>query len=200
MDNIKLADQHLVAMISSVDPDVKCCEIVGSINVETVSSPVMFRMTSLITQTLPNYKLYNIANLVDAAGPNWKALLADSTHAAKDFLPAELMSKFNKIDYSLIHIQQDPVKKYPIVNSPDPLHLGKNICTALEKSDSNYSKRYVKYKGCPMNLGMIKLCWLATGGNTAQLQETKLTMHHFVKDSNSRMNVALALSVLSASV
>lgn len=200
MDNLKLADQHLVAMISSIDPSVKCCEIIGSINVETVSAPVMFRMTSLITQTLPNYELCNIANLVDAASPNWKALLADSTHAAKDFLPAELMAKFSKIDYSMKHIQRDPVKNFPIVNSPDPLHLGKNICTALEKSDSKCSKRYIKYKGCPMNLGMIQLCWLATGGNTAQLQETKLTMQHFIKDSNSRMNVALALSVLSASV
>ena len=143
MDNLKLADQHLVAMISSIDPSVKCCEIIESINVETVSAPVMFRMTSLITQTLPNYELCNIANLVDAASPNWKALLADSTHAAKDFLPAELMAKFSKIDYSMKHIQRDPVKNFPIVNSPDPLHLGKNICTALEKSDSKFSKRYI---------------------------------------------------------
>ena len=55
MDNIKLADQHLVAMISSVDPDVKCCEIVGSINVETVSPTQALSRTNpipLATRTI----------------------------------------------------------------------------------------------------------------------------------------------------
>ena len=70
MDNIKLADQHLVATVSSVDPDMKCCEIIGSINVLIVSTPVMYRVTSLIMQKLPNSNLYNIVNLVDAAHPN----------------------------------------------------------------------------------------------------------------------------------
>ena len=60
---IKLADQHLVAMISSVDPAMKCCGNVGYTNVKIVSAPVMFNMTSLITQTLPNYRLYNITHL-----------------------------------------------------------------------------------------------------------------------------------------
>ena len=65
------------------------------------------------------------------------------------------------------HIAQDPVRKFPVVNSPGPLHVGKNVCTALEKSDPAFSHRNIKYKKFLVNLGMVKLCWLATGGNTA---------------------------------
>ena len=98
--------------------------------------------------------------MVNAASPNWKALFADSTHASKDFLPARLISKFNVIDHSTKHIAQYPVEKFPVVNSPDPLHLGKNVCTALKKSDLAFSHQNIKYKKCPVNLGMVKLCWL----------------------------------------
>ena len=38
------------------------------------------------------------------------------------------------------------------------------------------------------------------GGNTNQLQSTKLTMYHFIKDNNSRMICSLSLQILSASV
>ena len=50
-----------------------------------------------------------------------------------------------------------------------------------------------------MDLNMPKLCWLATGGGTVQLQETKLSWLHFLKDNNSRMDVALALELMSGS-
>ena len=110
------------------------------------------------------------------------------------------MEKFNDIDSSSPkHFQVDPVKKHPVAQLPDPWHLGKCICTALEKSDSAFSRRNIMYKNCPMNLGMVKLPWLATGRNTAQLHPTKLTMGHCIKDSNSRMDVSLTNQILSRS-
>ena len=42
--------------------------------------------------------------------------------------------------------------------------------------------------------------WRALGGGTSQLQESKLTAAHFNKKTFSRMNVALAMQVLSATV
>lgn len=80
----------------------------------------MHQMTGFITQTLPDYGLYNIANLVNTASLNWKALLADSSHDAKYFLPNELMTDFGDVDFALIHILVDPVKMFSIVNSSDP--------------------------------------------------------------------------------
>ena len=62
------------------------------------------------------------------------------------------------------------------------------------------SKRELKYGGAWISLGLIEEIWTKTCGNSGQLQTTRLTMRHFVKDSYSRMNVALSTQVLSGSV
>ena len=47
-----------------------------------------------------------------------------------------------------------------------------------------------------MYLLCIEDIWLALGGGSSQLQETKLTNYHFDKNAFSRMNVSLAMQVL----
>ena len=47
---------------------------------------------------------------------------------------------------------------------------------------------------------MVEDVWIQSDGMTGQLQETKLSIAHFDKNAYSRMNVSLAMQVLSASV
>ena len=47
---------------------------------------------------------------------------------------------------------------------------------------------------------MSEIVWRALGGGTLQLQELKLTTSHFYKNAFSRMDVALAMQTLSATV
>jgi hypothetical protein len=50
----------------------------------------------------------------------------------------------------------------------------------------------------PMNMGMIEYVWLKSGGATVQLQATKLTSNHFVKNVYLQMNESLATQLLLA--
>ncbi len=196
MDSIPLAKEHLVTIWSTVDPKIKdCSEVIASTGVEKPSAPIIFKMVNLTCQTIRRYKLQSIANVVDAHSSNWSALLHNSTHSAEDtlpnksepILPQELRDKYAEIDYSINFIISDPVTDEPIFNCPDPMHLTKNIVFALEKSWSKNHKRNILYKTgkCLMHLGLVKLVWLALGGGTAQLQQTKLSFYHFYKDNNS---------------
>ena len=114
-----------------MSPNVKCCKIISSSDVEKVLAPVMYRITKLCSQLLPLNKLWSIGNIIDATGPNWKALLADLTKAPKDILPRKLMDELKDTDFSLKNISVDPVLDFPVTNLPDLLHLTKNFCTAL---------------------------------------------------------------------
>jgi hypothetical protein len=87
-----------------------------------------------------------------------------------------------------------------VIFLPDMPHLTKNIKTCLEKLSLKVSKCELKHGGAQIPLCLIEEIWTKTCGNSGQLQTTRLNMHHFVKDSYSRMNVALATQVLSGSV
>ena len=78
--------------------------------------------------------------------------------------------------------------------------LVKCIVISLELSSRKNSKWDLKYGKCHLNLYMIEIVWRALGGGTLQLQESKLTASHFDKNAFSRMNVALAMQILSATV
>ena len=47
---------------------------------------------------------------------------------------------------------------------------------------------------------MAEDTWLETGGATGQFHVTTLTIYHFDKNAHYRMNVSLAMQVLSESV
>ncbi len=70
----------------------------------------------------------------------------------------------------------------------------------LEISLEKTSQRNIKYGKCPTNIKMIEEVWLKTGGATVQFHPTKLTIAHLDKNAHSRMNVSLAIQLLSSSV
>lgn len=196
---LALGKEHNITICTSMDPQIKCSEVCASTDVEKVTPQVMFDMTHLLAQTMPMFGFHCVANIVDAAGPNWKALLADSTLAAKDFLPQELMDQFEVIDFEIVHITKDIVTGEPIINAPDLLHLSKNVVTAMEMSWKKDHKRFIMYKKCPFHLGLVKDAFVATGGGSNQLQPTRLSSRHFNRDANSRMDCNAALNILSGS-
>ena len=54
--------------------------------------------------------------------------------------------------------------------------MSKNIVTALELSGMKKSQRKIKFGKCPMYLVCFEDIWLALGGASSQLHETKLTI------------------------
>ena len=138
--------------------------------------------------------------MADAAGSTWKAFGSMAEHPVSKVLPGILVDKYPTIDFSINIVHECPVSGAYVILLPDMPHLIKCICTALELSSRRDSKRDLKYGKCHMNLEMINNVWRALGGGASQLQESKLTAAHFDKNAFSRMNVALAMQVLSSTV
>ena len=201
MDELRLAHEHLVFKWTSIDPKIKCSEIVASINVEKVTPEVVAMVTEQLRNTIPIYGLYCAGQASDAAGANWVAAREiTATHSTKDILSEELMNNYPEIDFDVSIVAKDPVSEEWFVFIPDNSHLTKNVVTAIEKSSDKGSKRNIKYGKCPINLGMVEDIWFETGGATLQFHPTKLSIRHFDKNAYSRMNVSLAAQVLSGSV
>ncbi|KAL9182387.1 hypothetical protein ACHAXT_013039 [Thalassiosira profunda] len=201
MDELKLAKEHLVFKWTSIDPNVKCSEIVASINVNKVTPEIITEITEILGDTMPVNGLECVMETSDAAGCNWVAFKdIMATHSIHDVLPAELMAEYPEIDFDIMCVCQDPDSKEFFLFLPDMPHLTKNIVTAIELSANKTAKRDIKYGKCPVNLGMIEEIWLETGGATGQFHDTKLTIRHFAKNAFTRMCVSLAMQVLSMSV
>ncbi|KAL7527593.1 hypothetical protein ACHAXR_005041, partial [Thalassiosira sp. AJA248-18] len=200
LDELRLAGEHLVFKFTSIDPDIKCSEVVASINVERVTPEIITTVQDLLEDMLPIYGLYVGFGASDAAGCNWVAYKSKATHSIRDMLPEELRNEYPDIDFDLKIACRHPVTDDWIIFIPDMPHLTKNIVTALEYSGSQFQKRNIKYGKCPMHLFLIQNIWFAMDGHTSQLQESKLSMAHFEKNAYSRMNVILAMQILSATV
>jgi hypothetical protein len=154
----------------------------------------------MLRDTLPIYTLKVSRGAADAAGCNWSAFKSMSNHPISKLLPTTLTDEYKSINFDIKIVHEDPVSGTFIIFLPDMPHLIKNIVTALELSSNSKSKRDIKYGKCPLTLWLIENVWRAMGGDTCQLQETKLTIHHFHKNAYSRMNVSLAMQILSLSV
>ena len=85
-------------------------------------------------------------------------------------------------------------------------HIIKRIVNALELSNpSSRSRRKLsKFDGAavrPLCLAMIRGAWESLGClELGQIRESKLTLQHVEKNAFSRMNVRLAVQVVSQSV
>ena len=94
LDNLLLAEEHLVFKFSSVDPGVKCSEIVASVNVAKVKSSIITAIMISLRDLLPMVGLEIGMVMSDAAGCNcvlfWDTL---STHTFRDALPCEILNK-----------------------------------------------------------------------------------------------------------
>ncbi|KAL7542027.1 hypothetical protein ACHAWF_011062 [Thalassiosira exigua] len=200
LDELRLAGEHLVFKWTSIDPDVKCSIIFASINVEKVTPEILTTVLELLMDTLPLYGLGIAFETSDAAGCNWKATENLVTLPISIMLPTSLTRKYPAIDFNINIVFQDPVTDEFVIFLPDMPHLTKNIVTALEYSGSKHQKRSIMYGLCPVHLGMVEEVWMSMDGLTCQLQDSKLTVGHFDKNAYSRMNVSLAMQILSASV
>ena len=200
LDELRLAKEHLVFKFTSLDPDIKCSEIVASINVEKVNPELIATVTEILIDTLPIYGVHVGFETSDAAGCNWVAFNSLATLSVSDILPKEIMDIDPSIDFDINLVYQCPVTNRYVIFLPDMPHLTKNIVTATELSGSKFSKRDIKFGKCPINLSMVEDVWIESDGTSGQLQQTKLSFAHFDKNAYSRMNVSLAMQVLSASV
>ncbi len=79
--NLLLAEEHLVFKFSSIDPRVKCLEIVASMNVVKVMSLIITAIMISLRDLLPMVGLEIGMAMSGAAGCNW-VLFQDtlSTH------------------------------------------------------------------------------------------------------------------------
>ncbi len=141
LENIPLAEEHLVFKWVSIDPDVKCSDIMASINVKKVSASVITSMMIALREMLPMFGLEMRMVTSDAAGCNWvlfwDTLLTSTFH---DALPQQILDKYPDIDYDVRCLMKDPVTRQWCIFLPDMPHLTKNIVTCLELSSSSKSK------------------------------------------------------------
>ena len=85
LDNLLLADEHLVFTFSSIDPGVKCSEIVASVNVAKVTSSIITAIMISLRDLLPMVGLEIGMATSDAAGCNWVSFRDTlSTHTFRD--------------------------------------------------------------------------------------------------------------------
>ena len=134
LDNLRLAEDHLIFKFTSISPDVKCSEIIASINIEKVTPEIIATVQELLMDTLPIYGLSINFGTSDAAGCNWVGFNSISTHKLSDILPKSLQDIDPSIDYDLAIVYRDEITNEYTIFIPDMPHLSKNIVTALELS------------------------------------------------------------------
>ena len=96
LDNLLLAEEHLVFKFSSIDPGVKCSEIVASVNVANVTSSIITAIMISLLDLLQMVGLEIGMAMSDAAGCNW-VLFRDtlSTHTFRDALLCKILNKYS---------------------------------------------------------------------------------------------------------
>ena len=142
MDNLPLAQEHLVFKFSSIDPHIKCSEIVASVNVTKVTPGVITSVIIALRDLLPLVGLHIGMATSDAAGCNWVSYRDTlSSHTFRDALPRVILDKYPMVNFDAKCLMTDPVTNEWIVFLPDMPHLTKDIATSLELSSSKTSKR-----------------------------------------------------------
>ena len=93
LENLSLANEHLIFKWVSIDPDIKCSDIVASINVAKVTPAVITSIMISLRDTLPMFGLELSMATSDAAGCNWLSFGTLSTHTHRDALPVWIHDK-----------------------------------------------------------------------------------------------------------
>ena len=101
LGELKLAQEHLVFKRTSVNPGVKCSEIVASINVKKMNPQLVASIHDWLCDTLPIYGLHLRFVTADAAGSTWKVFDSMAAHPVSKVIPSELRCKYELIDYSI---------------------------------------------------------------------------------------------------
>ncbi len=88
LDNLPLAKEHLVLKFSSIDPGVKCSEIVATVKVKKVTSGIITSVLTALRDLLPMIGLVIGMATSNAAGCNWVSYRDTlSMHTFWDALP-----------------------------------------------------------------------------------------------------------------
>jgi hypothetical protein len=88
LDNLLLAEEHLVFKFSSIDPGVKYSEIVATVNMKKVTSGIITSVMIALRDLLPMVGLVVGMAMSDAAGCNWVSYRDTlSTHTFQDASP-----------------------------------------------------------------------------------------------------------------
>ncbi len=141
LENLPLAEEHLVFKWVSIDPNVKCSDILASINVKKVSAAVITSMMIALRDTLPMFGLEMRMATSDVAGCNWVSFWDTLlTNTFRDALPQQILDKYSGIDYNVRCLMKDPVTGQWCIFIPDMPHLTKNIVKCLKLSSSSKSK------------------------------------------------------------
>jgi hypothetical protein len=149
-----------VFKFSSIDPGVKCSEIVATVNVKKVTSGIITSVMIALRDLLPMVGLVVGMATSNAAGCNWVSYRDTLlTHTFRDALPQEMIVKYPTVDFDVKRLMLDPVLLQWIVFLPDMCHLTKNIATFLELSLSKNSKCNLMYGKVPVNMGMVAEIW-----------------------------------------
>ncbi len=94
LENIPLAEKHLVFKWVLIDPDVKCSDILASINVKKVSAAVITSMMIALRDTLPMFGLKMRMAASDTASCNWVSFWDTlSASSYRDALPWQILDK-----------------------------------------------------------------------------------------------------------
>ena len=92
-----------------ISPDVKCSEIIASINIEKVTPEIIVTVQELLMDTLPIYELSIAFGLYDAAGCNWVGFNSISTKELSNILSKLLHDIDPFIDYDLAIVYLDEI-------------------------------------------------------------------------------------------
>ena len=112
LDNLPLAEEHLIFKFSSIDLRVKCSDILASVNVTKVTSGVITSVMIALRDLLPMFGLEVGMATSDAAGCNWVSYRDTlSTHTYRDALPREILGMYPTVDFDVQCLMADPATK-----------------------------------------------------------------------------------------
>jgi hypothetical protein len=197
-----IVQHHLVFKWTSLAPGEKFSPTVGALNLSELQPSLIRNSIHSVILACHNAGL-GVCNVTgDGAGENVKVFAEMSKVDCLQYIDTATMAKFPAIEFEAEKLlaMEHPVTREPVFVLEDMPHVVKRIVNALEMSSNPRSKRKLRWSGNPLNLWMIQNCWEATDGRSLRMQDTKLTMRHFVKDAFSRMKVYLATQVVSDSV
>ena len=204
MENI--AGHHMVWKYTTVDPDIKFSLVVAREDCESLKAARLEGTLMSLLLALFAYGLDVCSLCGDGATENVQLFKSLCTETILDWLSNDTKQEFEKLglleEAAMNVVFINPSTGKPIFVVEDMPHVVKRLANALELSSKKKEKRDLRFEKnrYPINLRMLEGVWQALGGGKFHLSECKLGWQHFLKDAYSRMNVSLAVQVLSDTV
>ena len=200
LENLALAEYHLVIKAVSLCPGVVIDEVVASGNYQSLTPSVVTRLFTSLESSLLINNIYPVDNVLDAAGENVSYMNGAADSMASEWLPEDLMSKHPRVNFRNYCISRSNGGTRPKAMLSDVLHWIKCTRQAVQRSDQDHaSKRNLRRGNEFICIKKVYDIWVATGGMTNQQRHTKLTKAHFYPDGYANMVVSLSTQFFSNS-